>query len=385
MKKVKLDNYVDILSGFAFKSSQFNDNKRGLPIVRIRNVKPAFSETYYDGEFNEKFLLNNGDILIGMDGEFNCEKWQGGKALLNQRVCRIKSISDFLDDQYLFYYLSPVLKIIEGKSNFVTVKHLSVKQIQEIKIPLPPIASQRRIADILDKADEIIRKRKEAIALTEQLQKSIFLDMFGDPVTNPKGWEVKKLKAITLKIGSGATPKGGEQSYKDQGISLIRSMNIYNYCFNYDGLAYIDDSQSRLLNNVEVFVNDVLLNITGASVARCTIVPENVLPARVNQHVCILRVKEDDIKPFYLMSLINCKPYKRKLLHIAKSKAATREALTKQQLENLLIPVADIKLQEKFEHTFTKIQIQRAKSMKSLEESENLFNALLQRAFKGEL
>ena len=174
MKKVKLDNYVDILSGFAFKSSQFNDNKRGLPIVRIRNVKPAFSETYYDGEFNEKFLLNNGDILIGMDGEFNCEKWQGGKALLNQRVCRIKSISDFLDDQYLFYYLSPVLKIIEGKSNFVTVKHLSVKQIQEIKIPLPPIASQRRIANILDKADEIIRKRKEAINLSRYVRRSCY-------------------------------------------------------------------------------------------------------------------------------------------------------------------------------------------------------------------
>jgi len=93
------------------------------------------------------------------------------------------------------------------------------------------------------------------------------------------------LKEITKKIGSGATPTGGKNSYKKEGISLIRSLNVYDFFFDYDDLAFIDDKQAAGLANVTVEQDDILLNITGASVARCCMVPDNVLPARVNQHV----------------------------------------------------------------------------------------------------
>ena len=375
MKKVKLDNYVDILSGFAFKSSQFNDNKRGLPIVRIRNVKPAFSETYYDGEFNEKFLLNNGDILIGMDGEFNCEKWQGGKALLNQRVCRIKSISDFLDDQYLFYYLSPVLKIIEGKSNFVTVKHLSVKQIQEIKIPLPPIASQRRIADILDKADEIIRKRKEAIALTEQLQKSIFLDMFGDPVINPKGWEVEELNNVISIISGQVDPKvepfidmphiGGENLQSNtnniQNIKTPRELKLKSG-------KYLFQSGNVLYSKIRPYLNQVVIT-DFSGVCSADIYP--------------LRVIETKIKNDFLIYLLRSKFF----LDYAQ-KHSTRTNIPKINRPTLLsfrFPCPPINIQKDFSDTCNKITQIQKNFNQYLTESENLFNSLLQKAFKGEL
>ena len=112
------------------------------------------------------------------------------------------------------------------------------------------------------------------------------------------------LQEITTKIGSGATPLGGKESYKAEGISLLRSMNVYDFVFNYDDLAHIDDNQAAELSNVEVKENDILLNITGASVGRCCIVPKSVIPARVNQHVSIIRLKTDKADPIYVLYIL---------------------------------------------------------------------------------
>src|SRR5699024_5306715 len=106
-----------------------------------------------------------------------------------------------------------------------------------------------------------------------------------------------QLKEIALKIGSGATPRGGKGAYKAAGISLIRSMNVYDSKFEYKDLAFIDNEQAEKLSNVEVKHNDILLNITGASVARCCMVPTNVLPARVNQHVSLIRIDPELASP----------------------------------------------------------------------------------------
>ena len=133
-----------------------------------------------------------------------------------------------------------------------------------------------------------------------------------------------KLADITLKIGSGATPKGGKESYQGSGITLIRSLNVYDFNFEYKDLAFINDQQAKELANVSICKNDVLLNITGASVARCCIVPNHLIPARVNQHVAIIRVNEKLANPFYILYCINSPYYKHRLLSLAQS-GATRE------------------------------------------------------------
>ncbi|MGL5936794.1 MAG: restriction endonuclease subunit S, partial [Cetobacterium sp.] len=189
---VKLENLVSITSGFAFKSNLFSESE-GVPLIRIRDVVRGVTETFYTGEYSKEFIINNGDILIGMDGDFNRARWKGGRALLNQRVCKIKADESNLCDNYLYHFLPKALDSINEKTHAVTVKHLSVKGIRDIKIPLPPITEQKRIAAILDKADAIRQKRQQAIALADDFLRSVFLDMFGDPVTNPKGWEVIKL------------------------------------------------------------------------------------------------------------------------------------------------------------------------------------------------
>ena len=159
-------------------------------------------------------------------------------------------------------------------------------------------------------------------------------------------WPPISLKSISSKIGSGATPRGGKNSYKESGISLIRSLNVYDFKFSSEGLAFIDEEQASNLNNVEVKRNDILLNITGASVARCCMVPNYVLPARVNQHVSIIRINTNLTDPHFVLNFLNSPKYKHHLLTLAQG-GATREALTKETIENFIILLPPLPTQQK--------------------------------------
>jgi type I restriction enzyme S subunit len=155
----------------------------------------------------------------------------------------------------------------------------------------------------------------------------------------PSGWKETTLGEVCSKIGSGATPRGGQDSYKEKGVALIRSQNVLDLDFTYSGLAFIDKEQADDLANVEVQKEDVLINITGDSVARVCMVPDEVLPARVNQHVSILRANCAELNPYYLKYYLVNQSIKQFLLIMASS-GATRNALTKGQLENfpILLP-----------------------------------------------
>ena len=156
------------------------------------------------------------------------------------------------------------------------------------------------------------------------------------------------LKDLTEKIGSGATPRGGKNAYQGGNFSLIRSQNVLDFKFSFDGLAKINDEQAKALSNVEVLDGDVLLNITGDSVARCCQVDSKSLPARVNQHVCIIRPKKDKLDARFLKYLLLEPNYKSFLLTLA-SAGATRNALTKGMVEELKIPQVDVTDQKAIE------------------------------------
>ena len=157
-------------------------------------------------------------------------------------------------------------------------------------------------------------------------------------------WKEYKLGDVCLKIGSGATPSGGKEAYKGGPYSLVRSQNVLDFSFSYDGLAKIDESQAEKLKNVELKENDVLLNITGDSVARACILPKHVLPGRVNQHVAIVRPNKEFLDYHYLLYFLQIE--KDKLLSLAAG-GATRNALTKQMIENYIIKLPPLPTQKK--------------------------------------
>ena len=180
---------------------------------------------------------------------------------------------------------------------------------------------------IWDELPESIRRWIEAeyVVLVEKRE----LGMVGD------GWGALRLGDVCTKIGSGATPRGGQEVYlKDGPYALIRSQNVHNNRFNYDGLAFINQQQATALDNVEVFADDVLLNITGDSVARACQVAPDVLPARVNQHVVIIRPDPNKLSPRFLRYFLVCPEIQAMLLSWAGS-GGTRNALTKGMIESL--------------------------------------------------
>ncbi len=190
-------------------------------------------------------------------------------------------------------------------------------------------------------------------------------------------WIHTELKNLTTKIGSGATPRGGQEAYKTEGISLIRSQNILDFSFSTNGLAFIDDEQARQLQNVEIKEKDVLINITGDSVARVCMVPSKTLPARVNQHVAILRADTKKLDPDYLLYYLLNPVIKRHLLRLS-SDGATRNALTTANLAELIISAPkDINQQreisEKIKLFDSKITLLRQQNQTLEELAQTLF------------
>ena len=217
----RLIDICDIQYGYAFDSKCFTEDSSYPQLVRIRDVKRGYSETYYSGDYPEEYILSEGDLLVGMDGEFNIARWKCSGALLNQRVCKLVAKIG-TNEEYLRFAMSKSLKEIEQRTAFVTVKHLSAKELNKLELDVPELTKQDKIADILSRLERVIEARKEELEELDGLIKARFVEMFGNPVINEKRWRQKSLGEITTKIGSGATPKGGKGAYQEEGITLIR-------------------------------------------------------------------------------------------------------------------------------------------------------------------
>ena len=159
----KLISVADVLYGYPFDSSLFSEDSNYIPLIRIRDVKPAIASTYYSGEILDLYRVRKGDILVGMDGEFNLGKWNDRDGLLNQRVLKLKGKDGFCINGYLFHYMGPVFKKVEKETAGGSVKHLSAKVINNIQIPVPSLSEQTRIVGILDTFTASIENLKEQI------------------------------------------------------------------------------------------------------------------------------------------------------------------------------------------------------------------------------
>ena len=160
-------------------------------------------------------------------------------------------------------------------------------------------------------------------------------------------WKKVKLKDCCIKIGSGSTPKGGSMVYVNSGTSLIRSQNVYNLSFDYNGLTHITEDAANKLKGVTVFNEDILLNITGDSVARTCIVPKEVLPARVNQHVAIIRADRKKMNWRFLNYYLASPKMQAHMLSLAVGKGASRNAMTKQMIKNFEVPYPPLQTQHR--------------------------------------
>ena len=268
----KLTEICNIQYGYAFDSGCFTEKCSYPPLIRIRDVKRGFSETYYSGEYSKEYVVHAGDLLIGMDGEFNIARWKSVDGLLNQRVCKLTA-KEGTDEEYLRFALVKALKIIENKTAFVTVKHLSAKELNKLELDLPCIEKQSLRAKILTKLERIIWHRENELKELDNLIRARFIELFGDPVSNPYGYDKVRLSELAdIKIG----PFGSllhKEDYIENGHPLLNPSHIIDGKVVPDRKLSISDEKYEELSAYQLQAGDVVMGRRG-EMGRCAVVAD---------------------------------------------------------------------------------------------------------------
>ena len=252
---------------------------------------------------------------------------------------------EVLDRRYFAYLLrsNSFVNLAVSSTAGSKMPRMNKKTLLNAVFPIPSLELQHQRIDLLSSIEKARTKAELLIQQLDTLVKSRFIEMFGDPVEENR-WARITLASLCTKLGSGATPRGGKAAYKTSGIPLIRSMNVHNGYFESKDLAYIDEIQAKKLDNVTLHKGDVLLNITGASVARSCLLPDYLAGGRVNQHVSIVRCDPNRMLPRVLNSIFTSDSYQRFLLEHSRMAGATREAITKDDLETMTVPLPPLSL-----------------------------------------
>ena len=390
----RLGDYIEQIRGVSYKPEDVctAQDKDAVAILRANNIQDDglnFDDLVYVKKSKVSAIqyIKAGDIVVcASSGSKNLV----GKAAIATEdmdfsfgaFCKVVRPRKLLPSYVGHYFQSPKYRNkISELAGGANINNIRNEHIDELDIIVPNTDEQERISIELNKICYLISLRKQQLSKLDELVKSRFIEMFGDPVKNDMGWKTTLLKNATSKIGSGATPKGGKESYQEEGITLIRSMNVYDGRFEYKDLAHITDEQAEQLDNVTVKENDVFINITGASVARSCIVPNHILPARVNQHVAIIRCITSMLNPVFANNMFLNTSFKGHLLNIGESGGATRQAITKQQLETLEVILPPIESQEQFATFVEQTDKSKLAIQQSLEKLETLKKALMQKYF----
>lgn len=383
---MKLIDVCDFQGGSQPPKEEWSfENQEGY--IRMLQIRDFTQRKRVQPEYikisNTTKICEADDILIARYGASIGKILTGLAGAYNVAIMRTIPDTEKIQKKYLYYYLKSAYfqNMIANVGARAAQAGFNREDLAKLEIECPSMVEQDNIVKILSKIENTIDKRKAEIRLLDELIRARFVEMFGDPVANNFGWRQERLKGVTSKIGSGATPRGGKESYQAEGITLIRSMNVHDGRFEYKDLAHITDNQAAQLDNATVEKGDVFINITGASVARSCIVPDNTLPARVNQHVAIIRCVHSKLLPVFANNMFLNSNFKDQLLSIGESGGATRQAITKQQLENLTVILPPLKLQEQFSAFVTEVNKSKVAVQKSLDETQLLFDSLMQKYF----
>ena len=374
IQKVKLGDVCKIQYGYPFNSKLFTEDRKGFPLVRIRDVVRGYTETYTTEKCNEAFIVNSGDILIGMDGEFNVAQWKSEPAYLNQRVCKIKPLLD-IDENYILYFLPKALKVIEERTPFVTVKHLSAKVLEGIEIPLIELSEQKEIAKKLNIVTCLIEKRKKQIEKLDELVKSRFIEMFGDPLVHSSN---------TVQLGSlvkiGSSKRIFEKEYVSEGIPFYRTKEIVELAKGNKVSTELFISKDRYLeikNNYGVpKAGNLLISAVGTIGVIWVVDGQKDFYYKDGNLICVDCY--DKFNPIYLKFLLG------KLIFSYKSKMSAGtaySALTIVALNNMQVDLVSIELQNKFAEFVEKVEKNKSATKKSLSSLETLKKSLMQKYF----
>ena len=384
MKKIKwiqLSEIAELITkGTTPTTMGFDFQENGVNFLKIEcfDENGGFVEskvTHISEECNKKLRrsqLKEGDILFSIAGAIGRVAIVT-KEMLPANTNQALAIIRIVDEQIYLPYVkliltSPIVtKQLEKKKQGVAQLNLSLKDINEILMPLPSKKQQIELADLFKKVADVIYKRNAELLSLDNLIKARFVELFGDPVSNPKKWNVKKLKDLSIQINSGNTPKGGAENYVEEGIVFFRSQNVWKDRLEMDDIAYIDAKTHASMKRSSLKHGDILMTKTGrintenSSLGRAALYLGEDDMANVNGHVYFIRLKPEVNNKFILRILVS--PEYRDLIRSVCVGGIDKRQLNKEHIEDfpIICPPSDIV--EKYV-TFVD-QVDKSKFMKS--------------------
>ncbi|VVP33785.1 hypothetical protein PS865_04503 [Pseudomonas fluorescens] len=385
MNLVPFGSVCSLQNGRAFKPEEWSAS--GTPIVRIQNLNDETKPfNYCDFEVEKRFHVDSGDLLFSWSGtpgtSFGAFFWNRGKGFLNQHIFRVDIDERYIDKNYLRYAINSKLDlIIDQAHGGVGLKHITKGKLEAVEIPLPSLPEQKRIAAILDRADAIRRKRQQAIQLAEDFLRAVFLDMFGDLVTNPKGFPVGTVRDLVDTANYGSSEKASETEGE---FPMLRMGNItYSGAIDFSGLKYVDLSKKDQPKYL-VEKGDLLFNRTNSKeLVGKTAVYDRDDVAAIAGYLIRVRMNEKG-NSYYVSGYLNSTHGKSTLQNMCKSIVGMAK-INAQEMQNIQILLPPIEIQNKYAAIFQATK-QRLRSQSQSEGNlADLFAALSQKAFRGEL
>ncbi|WP_031425529.1 restriction endonuclease subunit S [Flavimarina sp. Hel_I_48] len=385
---VTLSNYIEIVGGGTPSKNNESYWNGNIPWVSVKDLKEEFLNSSKD-YITEEGLKNSSSKLIVKDTLLIATRMAIGKVTfakidvaINQDLKAIYCKSG-LDKKYLFYFLKSKKDYFESVSSGATVKGIKLNHISDISLTLPPLKTQQKIAAILDEADKLRQLDKQLLKKYEDLGQSLFLDMFGDPGSNKKCWKYVSLEKV---IVDGPT-NGLYKPSKDYGSGnlIIRIDAFNNDYIDTTALKRVRVSKTELKRYL-IKPGDFVINRVNSPshLGKCGLVQDISEEIVYESNMMRVAFNQNKVNNQYMLMILSSKFMKNQILSSSKD-AVNQSSINQKDVKSFVIPIPPIEIQNKYGNILNEIDKEKKIVDNSLKESENLFNSLLQKAFKGEL
>lgn len=363
MEQKRLGDIATYINGYAFKPE--DRGSTGLPIIRIQDLTGnAYDLGFYDGKYPEKIEINDGDVLISWSASLGVYIWNRGKGLLNQHIFKVVFDKCEVNKQYFVFAVKHKLKEMELKTHGATMKHIVKKDFDNTVIPFPTVEKQADIAYILSKIESIVEFRQQELQQLDDLIKARFVELFGDPIKNPKGWDVVKLSKCLERIDNGKSFTCDSNAREGAFPAILKlSATTYGDYRPYENKALLEETQ--FVESVEVHRGDLLFTRknTPDLVGMAAYVFET--PEKLMMPDLIFRlVINERMTPIFLWQLINNREFRPVIQGISGGSAKSMSNISKERLKNIEVICPPISEQKKLEGVLEQVDKSKLKKLR---------------------
>ena len=380
MKYKRLGDIATYINGYPFKPE--DRGATGLPIIRIQDLTGnAYDLGFYDGDYPERIEINDGDVLISWSASLGVYIWNKGKALLNQHIFKVVFDKCAVNKQYFVYAVQHKLQEMETKAHGATMKHIVKKDFDNTVIPFPTLEEQDEIAQIINHASEIISARQQQLQKLDELVKARFVEMFGDPLINSLGLDIKPMTEVCEIIdGDRGKNYPTADELADEGYCLfLNTKNVTASGFIFDTCMFISKEKDEVLRNGKLSRGDVVLTTRG-TLGNLAFYTDDVPfeHIRINSGMVILRMKKEILNEVYFIEV-----FKMQLADIRKKIASgsAQPQLPISTMNKIQILIPEIEMQMRFADFVKQVHQSKAAVQEALDEAQLLFDSLMQQYF----